>query len=163
MLAFAAACLGATAALGQAQPGWAEFGPGVEVRLPPNYWGKLNADNRTLAVLADEHEAVQFTLALKSAGGASRKSGEAAVRELAKKMDLKVFESGGKLVLMEPRTQGTLDGRPSRNMRIHIGFDRWVVVMNLYVYEDQKDAPAVRQFFETDMDEVIRSIRKKRT
>jgi hypothetical protein len=158
-IALAAALLCASAALGQ-QPGWVGFGAGAQVRLPPNFWSKLR-DDKTLAVVSREGAAIQFSLELKTAGGASRRSGQDAVRELAKKLDLKVFESGDKLVLMEPREQGRLDGREARRMRMHIGFGRSIVVMDLTVYESEKDAPAVRQFFDADMDQIILSIRRR--
>jgi hypothetical protein len=143
------------------QAAWVTFGPGMEVRLPPAYWGRTNRETRKLAVLSRDRAGVQFTLEARDAG-AARRSGEAAVRALAKKKNLKLHNSGDKLVLMEPRTEGTLDGRESRNLQIHIGFERFVVLMSLNVYEDKKDSQAVQQFFDTDMEEILQSIRKKK-
>jgi hypothetical protein len=157
-IALVAACLAAPAALGQ-QAGWVAFGPGAEVRLPPYLWSKTRDDN-SLAVASRGTAAIQFSLEFKAAVGGSSGSGEAAVHELAKKLDLKVFESGDKQVLMEPRSIGTIDAREARRMRMHIGFGRSLVVMDLMVYENQKDAPEVLQFFETDMEQIILSLRR---
>jgi hypothetical protein len=154
------ACVASSAALGQ-QTRWVGFGPGMEVRLSPYLWSKLR-DDSTLEVVSRQGAVIHFVLELKAAGGTSRRSGETAVRDLAKKMDLKLHESGDKLVLMEPRTQGILDGRETRRMGIHIGFGRSVVVMDLTVFESEKDAPLVRQFFDADMERIILSLRSKR-
>ncbi|HEY6965964.1 MAG TPA: hypothetical protein VI229_00725 [Burkholderiales bacterium] len=159
-IVLAAVCLAAPAALGQ-QAGWVAFGSGAEVRLPPYLWSKLR-DDKTLAVASKGGAAIQFSLEFKAAIGGSSRSGEAAVQALAKQLDLKVFESGDKQVLMEPRSIGTIDAREARRMRMHIGFGRSLVVMDLMVYENQKDAPEVLQFFETDMEQIILSIRRAR-
>jgi hypothetical protein len=157
-IVLAAACLAAPAALAQ-QPGWVAFGPGAEVRLPPYLWSKLR-DDHSLAVASGGVAAIQFFLEFKTAAGASARSGEDAVHELAKKRDLKVFESGDKLVLMEPRSTGLIGTREARRMRMHIGFGRSLAVMDLMVYENQKDTPEVQQFFESDMEQIILSIRR---
>jgi len=157
-IVLAAVCLAAPAALAQ-QPGWVAFGPGAEVRLPPYLWSKLR-DDKSLAVASGGIAAIQFFLELKTAPGASARSGEDAVHELAKKLDLKVFESGDKQVLMEPRRTGRIGGREARWMRVHIGFGSALVLMDLMVYESQKDAPEVQKFFESDMEQIILSIRR---
>jgi hypothetical protein len=154
----AAVCFAAPAALGQ-QAGWVAFGPGAEVRLPAYLWSKVRDDN-SLAVASGGGAAIQFFLEFKTAAGTSARSGEAAVHELAKKLDLKVFETGDKQVLMEPRSTGMIGAREARRMRMHIGFGRSLAVMDLMVYENQKDTPEVQQFFESDMEQIILSIRR---
>jgi hypothetical protein len=161
-IAFAGACVAATAALGQQPAKWVKLAGGkAEVRLPAGYRVDTGAGD-ILRVASGGLAAVRFSLELQAAGGAgaSRKSGEAFVRELAKKQDLKLHRSGNKVVLMEPRTTGRLDGREVRNMQLHIGFGRSVVVMALTVFEGEKDSDAVQRFFDKDMEQIIRSLRR---
>jgi hypothetical protein len=153
-----AVCLAAPAALAQVPPEQYAFGKDALVDLPAGY-EEAPGSGEILQVQLKGGGAIRFSLGVRDAGRA-RNSGEAAVRALAKQKGLQTRRSGKKLVVLEPRTEGQIDGRATRSMRIEIGFGRSVAVMTLTVFEDEKDAHRVQHFFNVEMEEIIASIRR---
>jgi hypothetical protein len=155
---FTAVCLAAPVALAQVPPEAFAFGKDALVNLPAGFEDAPGSGD-ILQVQSKERGTMRLSLELRDAGRA-RNSGEAAIRALAKQKRLQTRRSGKKLVLLEPRSEGQVDGRATRSMRMDIGFGRSMAVMTLTVFEDEKDAHRVRHFFEVELEEIIASIRR---
>ena len=158
MVVFTAACLAAPVALAQVPPEAFAFGKDALVYLPAGF-EEAPGSGEILQVQSTDRGSIRLSLELRDAGR-ERNSGEAAIRALAKQKRLQTRRSGKKLVVLEPRSEGQVDGRPTRSMRVGVGFGRSMVVMTLTVFEDEKDAHRVRHFFDVELEEIIASIRR---
>ena len=101
---------------------------------------------------------VLFDLHLQAEKAGMKNGAEAFVRDTARKKNLKVYETAGKVLFMEAGKGTVVDGAPVRNMHWQVGFGNNLIVITFSVRESEKDAANVKQFFDTEMEGIVSSL-----
>jgi hypothetical protein len=142
------------------------FGRGhARVALPPRYQVHVTDDGSlesqtagpgaTVRLFIDVHDLEEIAPGL----GATRGACAAFLHQRAREKNLAATEQGDKVSLLEPGVADVVEGQPTKNVHVQICAGEALFVMTMTVREADADAPAVREFYDAELEPIIASLK----
>jgi hypothetical protein len=142
---------------------WVGFAKGkLEVQLPQGLSAREEKDGTLVGTFGPggANRLEMILLDPEKNAATPTDTAEQFVEFYARQHNLPVHTNGDKSVVMEG-AEATLQGKPMRIARWQIGFGKSLVVMTLTAPADKTISPELKTFLEQDLEDLIKSVRRR--